>query len=101
MTPEDRSRVVIMIVSLMGLGFLGVVLNNVVYTSIKELQKHLKSPSNMILGNLCFCNLLVSTVVLNLSAIYVSYALATASTDANIAQWARTRTWENYEKKHY
>ena len=84
MTPEKKCEVVILIVSLMGLGFVGTVLNNAVVVSIKESLKLQRYANNILLGNLCFCNLVVSTLVLNTSAIYVSYALAISSTDVDI-----------------
>ena len=84
MTPEMEREIYTLVFSLMGLGLLGVILNNVVYISLKDTPNMVASTPHILLGNLSLCNILMSAVVLPFSAIYVSYAHAKSSPTVDI-----------------
>ena len=84
MSPEKEVEVYSLVLSLMGMGLLGVLLNNIVYITLKDTPGVYATANNILLGNLCLCNLLVSSLVLPFTAIYVGYGHASEEDEVDI-----------------
>ena len=71
---DAKKESAILVISVMSTSFLGALLNNMVFTSLRDTPNIKASTGNILLGNLFFCNLIVCTTVLPISAIYVGYS---------------------------
>ena len=61
------------------LSFLGILLNLLVFATIRHHEKMLQSTTNLLVFNLCFSNILISFLVKPISAIYAGYSLSTGN----------------------
>ena len=69
----------------MSLAILSVVFNLIVITSVKEKEDMLGTTFNLVLINLCSSNLLSSVMVKSISIVHNAYAVASNSTQSDIA----------------
>ncbi|XP_040580188.1 uncharacterized protein [Lepeophtheirus salmonis] len=75
----------ILVVSEMTLTLVGIVLNLIVIISIREKESLLNSTLNIILGNLCFSNLMAAVFVKSIAIIYNGYAVASEKWSVELA----------------
>ena len=79
MGPQLRMEVAVLVSSQMVYCILGLVLNNIVFVTLKD-QPGLKATFiNVMLCHLCFVNLMVCTFVKPIASVYVAYAHAMVS----------------------
>ena len=69
----------------MSLGVIGIFVNLMVVSAIRNQDKLQENTSNLLLANICFSNLLVSFLVKPISSVYVAYALTTQENDVGLA----------------
>ena len=66
----------------MGLGLLGIVLNLLIVTTLRQENSPLRASTlNILLLNLCFSNLIISFLVKPICAIYIGYSLSTGKNE--------------------
>ncbi len=80
-----NAQCVVLVLSEMGLSFLGIVCNLLVVTTLRHDESLRGTSLNFLLLNLCFSNLLVSFLVKPISAIYVGYAISTGTWHVGLA----------------
>ena len=78
-------KVIICVLSEMGLSFLGILLNLLVVTTIRHHEEMQNSTIHLLLINLCFSNLLASFLVKPISAIYAGYSMSVGSWEVSLA----------------
>ena len=91
---DVQNESVTLVLALMATMFFGALLNNIVFTSLRDNPGMKASTGNLLLGNLFLCNLIVCTVVLPISAIYVGYSHMKDSPQVGLefcTLWALTR----------
>ena len=69
----------------MSLGVIGIFVNLMVVSAIRNQDKLQENTSNLLLANICFSNLIVSFLVKPISAVYVAYALTTEKKEVGLA----------------
>ena len=90
-SPEDdgtfnqHQRIIILIIMEMTLGVIGIFFNLMVVSTVRSEDSLQEETKNLLLGNICFSNLVVSFLVKPISAIYVSYALSTGEWKVGLA----------------
>ena len=86
MVEEDRQEECIILVMIeMISAVIGIFMNLMVFSSVRNLDYLQESTSNLLLTNICFSNILISFLVKPISAIYVSYALSTGEWHVGLA----------------
>ena len=69
----------------MSLGVIGIFVNLMVVSAIRNQDKLQENTDNLLLANICFSNLIVSFLVKPISAVYVAYALTTEEREVGLA----------------
>ena len=69
----------------MTLALVGIVLNLTVVISIREREALLNNTVNVVLGNLCFANLVAAVFVKSIAVIYHGYAVARSRWEVELA----------------
>ena len=82
---SHNQRIIILIVMEMTLGVIGIFFNLMVVSTVRSEDSLQEDTKNLLLGNICFSNLVVSFLVKPISAIYVSYALSTGEWNVGLA----------------
>ena len=82
---SQEQRIIILIVMEMTLGVIGIFFNLMVVSTVRSEDSLQEETKNLLLGNICFSNLVVSFLVKPISAIYVSYALSTGEWKVGLA----------------
>ena len=77
-------KVIVCVLSEMGLSFLGILLNLLVVTTIRHHEEMQNSTIHLLLINLCFSNLLASFLVKPISAIYAGYSMSVGSWEVSL-----------------
>ena len=77
-------KVIVCVLSEMGLSFLGILLNLLVVTTIRHYEEMQNSTIHLLLINLCFSNLLASFLVKPISAIYAGYSMSVGSWEVSL-----------------
>ena len=75
--PTSGSQGIFLVMIEMILALVGIVLNLTVLISIKEKETLLSQTHNVLIGNLCFANLVSAVFVKSIAVIYHGYAVAT------------------------
>ena len=82
---SQHQRIIILIIMEMTLGVIGIFFNLMVVSTVRNEDSLQEETKNLLLGNICFSNLVVSFLVKPISAIYVSYALSTGEWKVGLA----------------
>ena len=82
---DHQQEIVFLVVMEMTIGVVGIFLNLMVVSSVRNEDSLQESTRNLLLANICFSNLVVSFLVKPISAIYVSYALSTGEWSVGLA----------------
>ena len=77
-------EIYILVFSLMFLGLLGLILNNIVFISLHDNPYLPASTPNVLLDNLSLSHLILSFVLFTFTTVYVSYGHATSSHTVDI-----------------
>ena len=82
---SDQQRIIVLIVMEMTLGVIGIFINLMVVSTVRNEDSLQEDTNHLLLANICFSNLVVSFLVKPISAIYVSYALSTGEWKVGLA----------------
>ena len=83
--PTSGSQGIFLVMIEMILALVGIVLNLTVLISIKEKETLLSQTHNVLIGNLCFANLVSAVFVKAIAVTYHGYAVATEKWDFQMA----------------
>lgn len=83
--PTSGSQGIFLVMIEMILALVGIVLNLTVLISIKEKEALLSQTHNVLIGNLCFANLVSAVFVKSIAVTYHGYAVATEKWDFQMA----------------
>ena len=82
---DHQEECIILVMMEMVSAVIGIFVNLMVFSSVRNLDYLQESTSNLLLTNICFSNILISFLVKPISAIYVSYALSTGEWHVGLA----------------
>ena len=82
---DRQEECIILVMIEMVSAVIGIFVNLMVFSSVRNLDYLQESTSNLLITNICFSNILISFLVKPISAIYVSYALSTGEWHLGLA----------------
>jgi len=82
---EHQVECIILVMIEMISAVIGIFVNLMIFSSVRNLDYLQESTSNLLITNICFSNILISFLVKPISAIYVSYALSTKEWHVGLA----------------
>ena len=82
---NHQNECIILVMIEMTTAVIGIFVNLMVFSSVRNIDYLQESTTNLLLTNICFSNILISFLVKPISAVYVSYALATGEWKVGLA----------------
>ena len=82
---ENEQECIILVMIEMISAVVGIFVNLMVFSSVRNVDHLQESTANLLLTNICLSNILISFLVKPISAVYVSYALATGEWHVGLA----------------